>query len=55
MELENRLQMTEQQKRIWIETTNNTIYKCIKEHQHNMQQGQKDIRKYFKPKMTKLR
>ena len=46
-ELEKRLKMSEQQKRIWIETTSPTIHQCIKDHQQNITKGQQDIRKYF--------
>ena len=49
---EQRLKMTERQKKHWIDTTTTTVYKCIEEHQQKMKQGQQDIRKYFthKPK-----
>ena len=52
MALEDRLKMTERQKRQWINITEPTIHRCIADHQQNMKHGQQDIRKYFQSSRT---
>jgi len=49
--LEERFNLTEKQKLLWITHTTKTVSTCLLDHQQKIQSGQKDIQSYFNPKV----